>query len=44
MGELKRENEDLEAIVEQILEENKGLKREVRELLEQTQELRGLLY
>ena len=40
---LKKENEDLRAIAEQIGLENEDLKREVREMLEQTQELRGLI-
>ena len=43
LDKLKKENEDLQAITEQIGLENEDLKREVREMLEQTQELRGLI-
>ena len=43
LDKLKKENEDLRAIAEQIGLENEDLKREVREMLEQTQELRGLI-
>ena len=43
LDKLKKENEDLRAITEQIGLENEDLKREVREMLEQTQELRGLI-
>jgi len=43
LDKLKKENEDLNALLEQITLENEDLKREVRERLEQTQELRGLL-
>jgi len=43
MNKLKKEKEDLNALIEQISLENEDLKREVRERLEQTQELRGLL-
>jgi len=40
---LKRDNSDLRALIEQIIVENDQLKREVREMLEETQMLRGLL-
>lgn len=43
LDKLNKENEDLTALIEQITLENEDLKREVRERLEQTQELRGLL-
>jgi chromosome segregation ATPase len=43
LDKLKKENEDLNALIEQISLENEDLKREVRERLEQTQMLRGLL-
>ncbi|MBC8498694.1 hypothetical protein ISS40_00830 [Candidatus Bathyarchaeota archaeon] len=43
LDKLKKEKEDLNALIEQIALENEDLKREVRERLEQTQELRGLL-
>ena len=43
LDKLKKEKEDLQAITEQIGLENEDLKREVREMLEQTQELRGLI-
>ena len=43
LGKLKKEKEDLDALIEQVSLENEDLKREVRERLEQTQELRGLL-
>lgn len=40
---LKRENSDLEALIEQIIIENKDLKMYVKERLETTQMLRDLL-
>ena len=43
LDKLNMENEDLTALIEQINLENEDLKREVRERLEQTQELRGLI-
>lgn len=39
---LKRDNSDLRALIEQITVENRQLTREIREMLEQTQMMRGI--
>jgi regulator of replication initiation timing len=39
---LRNENEDLKAIIEQIVIDNMGLKDEVKHMLEETQAMRGL--
>ncbi len=39
---LRNENEDLKAIIEQILIDNMGLKSEVKHMLEESQAMRGI--
>lgn len=42
LEKLKRDNSDLRALIEQITVENRQLTREIREMLEQTQMMRGI--